>query len=41
MEVEEATLLTLAVNIGLIVVEIEFEVADVGLTQVAFEVMVQ
>ena len=41
MEVEVATMLTLAVNIGLTVIGIEFEVAIAGLAQVAFDVMVQ
>jgi len=41
MEVEEATMLTLAANVGLTVTAIMFDVAVNGLAQVALEVMVQ
>ena len=41
MEVEEAALPTLGVNVELTIIEIVFEVAIVGLAQLAFDVMVQ
>ena len=41
MEVEEAALPTLGVNVELTVIETVFEFAVVGLAQLAFEVMVQ